>query len=276
MNFATWISEHGSLPIPQDAAAFGHAPGITFASAAFYQVGSNSSCPSSWPGCRCCSRSASGRAAPGSRCSSRRCSAHSACSRSAAWWPGWSVPAGRRSARWPSPSASPRRTSAATPTARRSRRSCCSARCRCGSTCSAPIAARKTPGGGGPTGGRTRGRPRTCSRGSPGCCSASPCSCASTGRPTSCSSSRTAACWSCGGSGRSSRWSPAWSSAWCTARSTDAFLTLPYLKTNKQSVEYHGRRVRPGHRGHRRGGLVATPARLRAALPRRSRGWSRP
>jgi hypothetical protein len=36
MNFATWISRHGSLPIPQDAAAFGNAPGITFNSAAFY------------------------------------------------------------------------------------------------------------------------------------------------------------------------------------------------------------------------------------------------
>jgi hypothetical protein len=36
MNFATWISKHGSLPIPTDAAAFGHAPGITFNSAAFY------------------------------------------------------------------------------------------------------------------------------------------------------------------------------------------------------------------------------------------------
>jgi hypothetical protein len=41
MNFATWISAHGSLPIPQNAAAFGHAPGITFASAAFYQVGNS-------------------------------------------------------------------------------------------------------------------------------------------------------------------------------------------------------------------------------------------
>jgi hypothetical protein len=41
MNFATWISGHGSLPIPQNAAAFGNAPGITFASAAFYQVGSS-------------------------------------------------------------------------------------------------------------------------------------------------------------------------------------------------------------------------------------------
>jgi hypothetical protein len=36
MNFAQWISQHGSLPIPQDAAAFGNAPGITFNSAAFY------------------------------------------------------------------------------------------------------------------------------------------------------------------------------------------------------------------------------------------------
>jgi hypothetical protein len=41
MNFASWISQHGSLPIPQDSAAFGHASGITFASAAFYQVGSS-------------------------------------------------------------------------------------------------------------------------------------------------------------------------------------------------------------------------------------------
>lgn len=41
MNFATWISGHGSLPIPQNAAAFGNAPGITFASAAFYQVGNS-------------------------------------------------------------------------------------------------------------------------------------------------------------------------------------------------------------------------------------------
>ena len=36
MNFATWISKHGSLPIPTDAAAFGNAPGVTFNSAAFY------------------------------------------------------------------------------------------------------------------------------------------------------------------------------------------------------------------------------------------------
>jgi hypothetical protein len=39
MQFAAWISGHGSLPIPQDAAAFGGAPGIGFASPAFYQVG---------------------------------------------------------------------------------------------------------------------------------------------------------------------------------------------------------------------------------------------
>ena len=39
MQFADWISQHGSLPIPQHAAAFGGAPNITFASAAFYQVG---------------------------------------------------------------------------------------------------------------------------------------------------------------------------------------------------------------------------------------------
>ena len=39
MQFASWISQHGSLPIPQHAAAFGQAPSITFGSAAFYQVG---------------------------------------------------------------------------------------------------------------------------------------------------------------------------------------------------------------------------------------------
>jgi len=40
--FATWIAGHGSLPIPQDAAAFGGAHGgaVTFASYAYYQVGS--------------------------------------------------------------------------------------------------------------------------------------------------------------------------------------------------------------------------------------------
>ena len=39
MQFASWISQHGSLPIPQHAEAFGGAPNITFGSAAFYQVG---------------------------------------------------------------------------------------------------------------------------------------------------------------------------------------------------------------------------------------------
>jgi hypothetical protein len=39
MQFAFWISHHGSLPIMQHAAAFGGAPGISFDSAAFYQVG---------------------------------------------------------------------------------------------------------------------------------------------------------------------------------------------------------------------------------------------
>lgn len=37
--FAFWIATHGSLPIPQHAAAFGGAPGIGFDSPAFYQVG---------------------------------------------------------------------------------------------------------------------------------------------------------------------------------------------------------------------------------------------
>jgi hypothetical protein len=36
MNFAQWISQHGSLPIPTDLASFGNAPGVTFNSAAFY------------------------------------------------------------------------------------------------------------------------------------------------------------------------------------------------------------------------------------------------
>jgi hypothetical protein len=39
MQFASWISQHGSLPIPQHAADFGNATGVTYASAAFYQVG---------------------------------------------------------------------------------------------------------------------------------------------------------------------------------------------------------------------------------------------
>jgi len=40
IQFANWISKHGSLPIPQDAAAFGGTHhGMTFASFAFYQVG---------------------------------------------------------------------------------------------------------------------------------------------------------------------------------------------------------------------------------------------
>jgi hypothetical protein len=40
--FATWIAGHGSLPIPEDATAFGgtHGGAVTFASYAYYQVGS--------------------------------------------------------------------------------------------------------------------------------------------------------------------------------------------------------------------------------------------
>jgi hypothetical protein len=42
MQFANWISAHGSTVIPQNAAAFGgHPAGITYESAAFYQVGNN-------------------------------------------------------------------------------------------------------------------------------------------------------------------------------------------------------------------------------------------
>ncbi len=41
IQFANWISKHGSLPIPQDRAAFGGTyHGMTFASFAYYQVGS--------------------------------------------------------------------------------------------------------------------------------------------------------------------------------------------------------------------------------------------
>jgi hypothetical protein len=39
MQFGNWIAHHGSLPIPQNAAAFGHAPGVVYSGAAFYQVG---------------------------------------------------------------------------------------------------------------------------------------------------------------------------------------------------------------------------------------------
>ncbi len=42
IQFANWISRHGSLPIPQDAAAFGGTHhGMEFASFAFYQVGNS-------------------------------------------------------------------------------------------------------------------------------------------------------------------------------------------------------------------------------------------
>jgi hypothetical protein len=39
MQFAAWISGHGSLLIPQDRAAFGGASGLSFGGYAFYQVG---------------------------------------------------------------------------------------------------------------------------------------------------------------------------------------------------------------------------------------------
>jgi hypothetical protein len=41
--FAEWIARHGSLPIPQDRAAFGHSPGslLAFNSFAYYQVGTH-------------------------------------------------------------------------------------------------------------------------------------------------------------------------------------------------------------------------------------------
>ena len=42
VQFATWISRHRSLPIPQDAAAFGGTHHVlTFASFAYYQVGNS-------------------------------------------------------------------------------------------------------------------------------------------------------------------------------------------------------------------------------------------
>jgi hypothetical protein len=42
MQFASWISGHGTTIIPQDASAFGgQSAGMTFASAAFYQVGNH-------------------------------------------------------------------------------------------------------------------------------------------------------------------------------------------------------------------------------------------
>jgi hypothetical protein len=39
IQFGNWIARHGSLPIPQDAAAFGGAHGLHFYSSAFYRVG---------------------------------------------------------------------------------------------------------------------------------------------------------------------------------------------------------------------------------------------
>ncbi len=41
MQYAAWIARHGSLPIPQSRAAFGGHHLLTFASPAFYQVGSS-------------------------------------------------------------------------------------------------------------------------------------------------------------------------------------------------------------------------------------------
>ena len=41
MQFANWISGHGSTIIPQNAQFFGHSTSITFAGAAFYQVGNH-------------------------------------------------------------------------------------------------------------------------------------------------------------------------------------------------------------------------------------------
>ena len=39
IQFGAWISGHGSLPIPQDNAAFGFSHDVSFQSAAYYQVG---------------------------------------------------------------------------------------------------------------------------------------------------------------------------------------------------------------------------------------------
>ena len=195
MEFATWISQHGSLPIPQDAAAFGHASGITFASAAFYQVGSNI-VPQFMAGLPMLlslgllggRRAARGVLGPAARRARR---VHVRRPGGAAGRPalGAARRAGHRRSRIPEAV-----TSAATPTARRSRRSCSSARCRCGST------SQRTDRGE-EDAGRWRANWRHHARSashvlaaSPGCCSASRCSSASTGPPTSCSSSRTAAC----------------------------------------------------------------------------------
>jgi hypothetical protein len=46
INFGSWISGHHSLPIPQDRAAFGGSvPGLSYASFAYYQVGSTAVVP---------------------------------------------------------------------------------------------------------------------------------------------------------------------------------------------------------------------------------------
>jgi len=39
MQFGQWLARHGSLPIPQDNAAFGFSHGLSFQSAAYYEVG---------------------------------------------------------------------------------------------------------------------------------------------------------------------------------------------------------------------------------------------
>ena len=195
MQFATWISRARVAADPAERRGLRPRAGDHLRERRVLPGRQHTSCPSSWPGCRCCSPL--GFWAGGARLAVFWAPVLGALAVftfgglvarlvGPRWAPLGALAIGDQHPRGVREPQHLQRAARADPVPRR--------RCRCGSTCSAPTGARRTPDGGGPTGGRTRGPPRTCSRGSPGCCSASRCSCASTGRPTSCSSSRTAAC----------------------------------------------------------------------------------
>ena len=136
--FAEWLSHHGSLPIPQDRAAFGHSPGslLAFNSFAYYQVGNHvvpqfmAGLPmvlaaAMWVGgAHAALLGGAGPRRPG-RAGLRRPDA-----------PGWSGRAGPRWLAWPWPSPCPSSSPADPVTASRWPRSCSWAGCAWSSTAS--------------------------------------------------------------------------------------------------------------------------------------------
>ena len=143
IQFANWISQHGSLPIPQDAGGVRRHPQVLHVRQLRLLPGRPNrraavhGGPADGPGGRVLDRRRDRGGADG-----RRCSAPARCSPSAAWPPGSPGRAGRRwppsSSRSPCPSSSP----AGRPTASRWRRSCSSAGCAWSSTRWRPKAGR--------------------------------------------------------------------------------------------------------------------------------------